>query len=57
MCWAVSVPTLQYSPGRRRNKKATQLRLLKAIFLEVVPWVAVSKSWMMLTGKVRTLVD
>ena len=33
-CWAVLVLPLQYSPGRRRKKKATQVRSLIVIFLE-----------------------
>ena len=55
-CWAVLVLPLQYSPGRRRKKKATQVRSLIVIFLEVVPWTAVSKAWMILTGRYHTLV-
>ena len=55
-CWVVLVLPLQYSPGRRRKKKATQVRSLISIFLEVVPWTAVSKAWMNLTGRGRNLV-
>ena len=56
-CWEVSVPPLHYLPGRRRKKKATQVRSLIAIFLKVVPWTAVSKAWVDLRGRVRTLVE
>ena len=56
-CWAVLVPPLQYPPGRRRRKKANQVRSLIVIFLEVVPWAVVSKYWMTLTGRGRTLVE
>ena len=55
-CWEVVVPPLQYLPGRRRKKKATQVRLMIVMFLEVVPWAEVSKAWMDLIGRVRTLV-
>ena len=55
-CWAVSVPPLQYSPEWRKKKKATQVKFLMAIFLEVVPLAAVSKVWITLTGRGRTLV-
>ena len=55
-CWVVLVLPLQYSPGRRRKKKATQVRSLISIFLEVVPLVAVSKAWMNLTGRGHNLV-
>ena len=44
------------SPGRRRKKKATQVRLLMEIFLCVVPWEAVSTAWIMLTRRGRTIV-
>ena len=40
---AVFVPTLQYSWVSRRKKKATQMRLLMAMFLGMVPWAEVSK--------------
>ena len=40
--WAVLVLPLQYSHGRRINNKAAHVRLLIVIFLEVVPWTAVS---------------
>ena len=56
-CWEVLVPPLQHLNGRRRKKKATQVRLLIAIFLEVVPWAAVYKACMTLTGRGRTLVE
>ena len=55
--WAVAVPPLQYLPERRRKKKVTQVRSLIEIFLEVFPWAAVSKAWMALRGRVRTLVE
>ena len=55
--WAVFVPPLQYLPGRRSKKKATQVRLLIEIFIEVVPWAAVSKDWITLTGGGHTLVE
>ena len=55
--WVVSVPPLQYLPGRRSKKKATQVRLLIEIFIEVVPWAEVSKDWMTLTGRGHTLVE
>ena len=47
----VSVMPLHYSPGNRRKKKATQVRSLIAISVAVVPWSAMSKAWMMLTGR------
>ena len=50
------VPPLQYSPGRRRKKKATQVRSLIAIFLEVVPWAVVSKAWMNMIGRGHNIV-
>ena len=56
-CWAVLVPPLQYLPGRRRKKKANQVRSLILIFLEVVPWVVVSKDWMTLTRGGRNLAE
>ena len=55
-CWAVLVPSLQYLPGRRSKKKATQVRSLIVIFLEVVPCAEVSKAWMTLIGRGCTLV-
>ena len=50
-CWEVTVPPLQYLSGCRRKKNATQVRSMIAIFLAVIPWEAVSKSWMTLTGR------
>ena len=55
--WAVLVLSLQYLPGRRSKKKATQVRSLIGIFIEVVPWAAVSKDWMILIGRGHTLVE
>ena len=55
--WAVLVLPLQYLPGRRSKKNSTQVRLLVEIFIEVVPWAAVSKAWMTLTGRGRNLVE
>ena len=55
--WAVLLSPLQYLPVRRSKKKATQVRLLIEIFIEVVPWAAVSKAWMTLTGRGHTLVE
>ena len=52
-----SVPPLQYSPGWRSKKKATGMKLLIAIFLEVVTWAAVSKAWITLTRRGRTLTE
>ena len=49
-CWTVLVPSLQYLPGWRRKNKATQVRSMILMFLAVVPWVAVSKAWISLTG-------
>ena len=54
-CWAVSVPPLQYSPGRRSKKKETQVRSLMMMFLVVVHWAAVLKSCITLTRRGRTL--
>ena len=51
------VTPLKYSPGRRRKKKATQVRSLMEIFLGVVPWVAFPRAWITLTGRVCTLVE
>ena len=53
--WVVYVPPLQYSPGQREKKKATQVRFPMAMFLGVVPQEAVSKAWITLTGRGRTL--
>ena len=55
--WLVLVLPLQYLPGQRRKKKATQVKSLIEIFIEVVPWAAVSKACMTLRGRVRTLVE
>ena len=55
-CWVVLVPPLHYSPDRMRKKKATQMRSLMAIFLAVVPWAVVSKAWIQLKGRGRTIV-
>ena len=55
-CWAVLVLPFQYLPGLVRKNKATEVRLLIAMFLAVVPWVMVSKAWIILTGKGHTLV-
>ena len=55
--WAVLLSPLQYLPGRRSKKKATQVRLLIEIFIEVVPLAEVSKDWMTLTGRGHTLVE
>ena len=50
------MPPLQYSPEQRRKNKSTQLRFLMEILLGVVPWAVVSKAWIKLTGRGRTLV-
>ena len=47
---------LQYSPGRRRKNKATQVRLLTVMLLGVVPWATVSKDWITLTRRGLNLV-
>ena len=54
--WEVSVPPLQYSLVRRSNNKATRVRSLMEMFLGLVPWEAVYKLCMVLTGIGRTLV-
>ena len=54
--WAVLVPPLQYLPGRRRKKEATQVRLLIVMFLVVVTWATVSKNWIMMTGRGHAMV-
>ena len=51
------VPPLQYLPGRRIKKKATKVRSLIEIFIEVVPWAVVSKDRMTLTGRGKTIVE
>ena len=55
--WAVSVPPLHYLPGQKSKNKATQVRSLIEIFLDVFPWAAVSKDWMAVRRRVRTLVE
>ena len=55
-CWEVSVAPLYYSPGTRRKKKETQMRFLITIFICVVTWASVSKAWITLIGRGRTLV-
>ena len=56
-CWAVLVPPLNYLHVKRSKKKATQVRLTIAIFIEVVPWAEVYKDWMTLIGRGCTLVE
>ena len=51
----VDVIALAVFAWPEKVKKATQVRLLMAVFIGVVPWAAVSKAWIMLTRMGRTL--
>ena len=42
---------LEVFPGTKEEEKATQVTSLMEMFLGVVHWSIVSKSWMMLAGR------
>ena len=51
----VSVPPVQYSPGRRRKNKAIQARSEISLPLGELPWAIESMQWRMETGRGRTI--
>ena len=51
----VSIPPAQYSPGRRRKKKAIQSRSAIALPLGELPWAIESMPWRMETWRGSTL--